>query len=217
MRSAVVVALVAALGALAAPAAPAFAADRQSALRLLNSLPVSGEHPQGYARDLFADWLARTGDGCDTRQEVLIVERVSGRVADCTVTAGTWLSSYDGAVVHSPTALQIDHRVPLEEAWASGAWRWTQATRDRYSNDLGYSASLLAVTVHENESKGAQEPSEWMPALSSQRCSYIRSWIGVKYRWRLSVDAAEKSYLARQLRGCNPMMAVPRRAVVHTA
>jgi hypothetical protein len=55
-----------------------------------------------------------------------------------------------------------------------------------------------------------------MPPLRSQRCSYIKLWIGVKYRWRLSVDAAEKSFLTRALRGCNPVMTVPRRAVVST-
>jgi hypothetical protein len=195
-------------------ALPVAAADHKPAVMLLNSLPVSPEHPAGYVRELFGDW--RQVNGCDTRQRVLAAERLTGRVVDCEVVSGTWRSPYDGVLIRSASGLQIDHRVPLAEAWESGAWRWTDATRHRYANDQGYAASLVAATVHTNESKGEREPREWMPPLRSQRCSYIKLWIGVKYRWRLSVDAAEKSFLTRALRGCNPVMTVPRRAVVST-
>lgn len=208
------VALAAVLGVALLPCAPAQAADQASALRLLNSLPVSGEHPSGYARDRFADWLDRDRNGCDTRQEVLIAERLAGSVVNCIVRGGRWISSYDGVVTRSPTRFDIDHRVPLEEAWASGAWRWTSSTRDRYSNDLGYAPSLVAVSAATNRSKGGREPGEWMPPLRTQRCAYVKQWIGVKYRWRLAVDAREKSTLTRYLRGCDPLMSVPPRAVV---
>jgi len=146
---------------------------------------------------------------------VLIAERLAGRVAGCVVTGGRWISSYDGVVTKSPTRFDIDHRVPLEEAWASGAWRWTHSTRDRYSNDLGYSQSLVAVSASSNRSKGDREPGEWMPPLRTQRCAYVKQWIAVKFRWRLAVDAREKSTLTRYLSGCDPLMSVPPRAVVH--
>ena len=41
------------------------------------------------------------------------------------------------------------------------------------------------------------------------RCAYAKSWIGVKYRWRLSVDTAEKSTLTQVLAKCPPLMVVP--------
>jgi hypothetical protein len=216
VRSPVLVAFATALGLSLTAIPPAHAADRESAQRLLNSLPVSSEHSNGFVREAFADWLDRDGNGCDTREDVLIAERLAGTVAGCDVIGGRWLSSYDGQVTRSPGRFDIDHRVPLEEAWASGAWRWTSSTRDRYANDLGYAASLLAVSLGSNRSKGAREPGEWMPPLAGQRCSYVKLWIGVKYRWRLAVDSSEKSALTGYLRGCDPRMAVPRRAVVHT-
>jgi hypothetical protein len=214
VRRAVVIGLLIAAGVSMTVAAPSQAATQRSAQVLLNSLPVSPERTSGYHRDAFAGWRDANGNGCDTRQEVLIAERLAGRVVGCTVRNGRWRSSYDGVVTSSPRSFDIDHRVPLEEAWSSGAWRWTSDTRARYANDLGYSASLLAVTLHANRSKGDREPDEWMPDLRSQRCSYVKLWIGVKYRWRLSVDSAEKSFLARELRGCDPAMSVPRLAVV---
>jgi hypothetical protein len=216
VRRAIAIGLVFAAGVSIMITSPARAAEQRSAQVLLNSLPVSSEHSSGYRRDAFGDWLDADRDGCDTRQEVLIAERLSGRVAGCRVLGGTWLSAYDGVRTRSAGTFDIDHRVPLEEAWASGAWRWSRATRISYANDLGYASSLLAVTAHANRSKSGSEPSEWMPDLRSQRCPYVKLWIGVKYRWRLSVDAAEKSFLSRQLRTCTPLMTTPPPAVVRT-
>jgi hypothetical protein len=194
----------------------ASAVERTSALVLLTSLPVSAERQGGYDRSLFADFLDSDGNGCDTREDVLIAEAIGGTEAGCRVAGGRWLSRYDGVTTRNAGALDIDHRVPLKEAWSSGAWRWRASTRDRYANDMGYAQSLVAVTASSNRSKGDREPGEWMPPLASQRCPYLRLWIGVKYRWRLAVDSSEKSYLTRQLRSCPTQMTVPRRAVVRT-
>lgn len=183
---------------------------------LLNSLPVSQETPGGYRREAFSDWIDADRDGCDTRQEVLLAERVAGRIVGCEVVGGRWRSAYDGASTRVPGSFDIDHRVPLMEAWSSGAWRWTSRTRDAYANDLRYGASLIAVSASSNRSKADREPDEWMPSASSQRCEYVRLWIGVKYRWRLAVDAQEKSYLFRQLATCATSMVVPPRAYVRT-
>jgi hypothetical protein len=189
---------------------------RSSALVLLTSLPVTVEHPGGYDRSLFADFVDLDGNGCDTREDVLQTEVIAGTVSGCRVNGGRWVSDYDGMSTRNPSALDIDHRVPLNEAWSSGAWRWSASTRDRYANDIGYAQSLVAVSASSNRSKGDSEPTEWMPPVASQRCSYLRFWIGVKYRWRLAVDSSEKSYLARQLRSCPTQMVVPPRAVVRT-
>lgn len=183
---------------------------------LLTSLPVTPEITAGYEREAFADWRDADGDGCDTRQEVLIAERLSGRVVNCDVRGGRWLSAYDGVRTADAGSFDIDHRVPLAEAWASGARRWTAATRDAFANDLGYAASLIAVTMATNRGKQDSEPDEWMPPAASQRCGYVKLWIGVKYRWRLAVDAQERSFLTRQLSQCSPLMRVPRLANVRT-
>ena len=80
-------------------------------------------------------------------------------------------------------------------------------TREDYANDLGYAHSLVAVSASSNRSKSDRDPTEWLPALG--RCTYAKYWIGVKYRWRLSVNPAEKSTLARVLAGCPPLMVLP--------
>jgi hypothetical protein len=99
-----------------------------------------------------------------------------------------------------------------EEAWGSGAWSWTAAKRQRYANDLGHGWSLDAVTDNVNQSKSDQDPTQWRPA--KHRCKYARHWVAVKYRWRLTMNPAEKSALAGIMRGdCGALeITIPTRA-----
>lgn len=205
--SRVVAAFAATLAALAIPTQPAQAATKQQAIRVLNSLPVSAESRVGYDRDLFRHWSDLDGNGCDTRDDVLAAEALAGVRRGCDVTGGRWVSAYDGAVTTDPSRFDIDHVVALGEAWDSGAWRWDAATRERFANDLAYPLALIAVSASSNRSKGDRDPAEWLPARG--RCAFAKSWVGVKYRWRLSVDTSEKTSLARILRSCPPLMTVP--------
>ena len=205
-RSVLVRLLAMVLVASAVPAFPAQAAQSHPALAVLESLPVAAEATADYDRDLFRHWI-RQPDGCDTRDDVLIAERTSGTVRGCAVVGGRWVSSYDGRTTTDPSRFDIDHMVPLKEAWESGAWRWDAATRQRYANDLGYAGALVAVTASANRSKADRDPAEWLPAQA--RCTYAKTWIGVKYRWRLSVDPAERRALTGVLRACPPLMRLP--------
>ena len=49
-------------------------------------------------------------------------------VSGCDVQQGRWRSYYDGVVVRDSSAFDVDHLVPLAEAWDSGAKRWTAGT-----------------------------------------------------------------------------------------
>lgn len=195
-----------AVSAVSVPA-PALAATKQPAIRLLNSLPVSPENRDGYDRDLFRHWTDPERNGCDTRDDVLAAEAVAGTRRGCEVIGGRWVSAYDGSVTSNPSNFDVDHVVALAEAWDSGAWRWDAATRERFANDLAYPLSLIAVSASSNRSKSDRDPAEWLPARN--RCAFAKAWIGVKVRWRLAVDTTEKAALARALRGCPPLMAVP--------
>ena len=65
------------------------------------------------------------GDGCDTRREVLIAEAVTAPTigAGCALSGGRWRSVYDNATeTGSGRGFDVDHLVPLAEAWESGAW-----------------------------------------------------------------------------------------------
>ena len=191
------------------------AATKTDPVRILNSLPVSGEATSGYSRSLFSHWSDLDSDGCDTREEVLIQERVSGQVSGCKVVNGKWVSQFDGVSTTNATNFDIDHFVPLKEAWDSGAWRWDRGTRQRYANDLGYASSLIAVSASSNRSKGARDPAQWLP--NQNRCRYAKDWIGVKFRWRLSVDSREKKSLGKILANCPATMKIPPRAPTKTA
>ncbi|MFF6999082.1 HNH endonuclease family protein [Streptomyces sp. NPDC008313] len=167
----------------------------------LASLTVATENRTGYDRSLFPHWITISGS-CDTRETVL--KRDGSNVvtsSTCAATSGTWKSVYDGATWTASSDLDIDHLVPLAEAWDSGASKWTTSRRQSFANDLTR-PQLIAVTDNVNQSKGDQDPAEWMPPLSSYACTYVRAWVQVKYYYGLSVDSAEKSRLTSVLNGC---------------
>ena len=181
----------------------AYAADYTAPLsQAIADLPTATESRSGYSRDLFNHWVDADGDGCDTRDEVLIseAEEAPSVGSSCAISGGRWFSYYDGVSQTSASALDIDHVVPLAEAWDSGAGDWSSATREAYANDLGDSRTLVGVTAGENRSKGDQDVAEWLPA--QQQCRYLREWVAVKHRWRLSVDSAEKSAMSSLASGC---------------
>lgn len=193
------------------------AATTISSKYLFRHLSTSGEHVAGYDRSKFTMWVDADHDGCDTRDEVLITEGstrpdVGG---DCALTGGRWVSKYDGLAVTNPSGFDIDHLVPLNEAWQSGAWNWSAVTRKAYANDLGYRASLIAVSAHANRSKGDREPQNWMPERAAYSCDYVSRWVAVKWRWHLALNPAERSYLGRELAACDwPRVARPARPVI---
>jgi hypothetical protein len=159
----------------------------------IGDLPGAGEVRTGYSRDLFNHWVDADGDGCDTRDEVLIAEADDPPTvgSGCSLSGGRWYSYYDGVSWYDPSDIDIDHMVPLAEAWDSGARNWTSDTREQYANDLGDYRTLVGVTDNVNQAKGDQDIAEWLPA--KQRCRYLREFVAVKIRWRLSVNGAERS------------------------
>lgn len=56
-----------------------------------------------------------------------------------------------------------------------------------------------------------------MPAGTRFACTYVKRWVAVKWRWRLSVNRAERTFLAAKLRSCGwPRVAKPARAHITT-
>lgn len=184
---------------------PANAASTVSGtgLKLLARLATAPEHSDGYDRTLFIHWSDADRDGCSTRNEVLIAEsRTTARLGTGCSVAGSWRSSYDGVTTTTASKFDVDHVVALKEAWDSGAWDWTSARRKAYANDLGDWRSLRAVSAASNRSKSDKDPAQWLPTLTSFRCTYAREWVVVKVRWSLSVDTLERTALKRILTGC---------------
>ena len=192
-------ALIAAPAAQAAPPTPVSAATART---YLGQLTVRAEgSSSGYSRDLFPHWITQSGS-CDTR-EVVLKRDGTGVVqsSSCSATSGSWYSPYDGATWSAASDVDIDHVVPLAEAWRSGASGWTTARRQSFANDLTR-PQLIAVTDNVNQSKGDQDPASWMPSRTAYRCTYARMWVDVKHYYGMSVDSAEKSALQGVLNGC---------------
>jgi hypothetical protein len=168
----------------------------------IGHIPVATEVRTGYDRTLFHLWIDADGDGCDTREEVLISEAEDppGQGSGCALSGGRWYSYYDGVYATAASSLDIDHVVPLAEAWDSGARTWTSDRREAYANDLADSRTLVGVTASLNRSKGDQDVAEWLPPIN--HCRYVKDWVAVKIRWGLSMDSAERSALESEAADC---------------
>ncbi|GAA0666855.1 HNH endonuclease family protein [Streptomyces thermocarboxydovorans] len=196
--------LIASLGLFNGPTASAALPtpiSASTARSYLATLTVASEDRTGYDRDLFPHWITQSGT-CNTRETVL--KRDGTNVvtdSNCAATSGSWYSPYDGATWSAASDVDIDHLVPLAEAWDSGADSWTTSRRQAFANDLTR-PQLLAVTDNVNQAKGDQDPATWMPPRSAYHCIYLRAWVQVKYYYDLSVDSAEKSALQSRLASC---------------
>lgn len=170
----------------------------------LTALAVQDEDRTGYERTKFRHWIDADRDGCHTRSEVLIEEAVTApdQGANCALTGGSWYSPYDDIYFTQARALDIDHLVPLAEAWDSGASAWTAAERQAYANDLDDTRALIAVSAASNRSKSDQDPATWQPPASGYRCTYATDWVAIKTRWSLAVDPAEQTAIFDILDTC---------------
>jgi len=177
---------------------------------LLDLLPVRAEDRTGYKRALFVHWIDADGDGCDTRREVLIEEAIVAPkvTAGCHLAGGRWHSLYDGLETTNPSTFDVDHVVPLAEAWDSGASAWTADRRMRFANDLGVPWSLIAVSATSNRAKSDGDPADWLPPLAGVRCEYAADWLAIKVRWNLAIDPRERAVLEPMARDCPDTMQV---------
>ncbi|MFC7740937.1 HNH endonuclease family protein [Nocardiopsis composta] len=120
---------------------------------------------------------------------------------ECRAVAGSWFSEFDGVTADDPADIQIDHMVPLKEAWRSGADSWSSAKRTSFANNVE-GPLLWAVSGSSNQSKGDKDPAEWLPPRTESHCDYAKAWINSKHRYDLAVDDAEKGALEGMLNGC---------------
>ncbi|GAA2714575.1 MULTISPECIES: HNH endonuclease family protein [Streptomyces] len=206
-RTAVAAGLAALVGSLvlngpAAQAAPPTPPDAATVRAELAKLTVQPEGSMdGYSRAKFPHWITQHGQ-CNTREVVLQRDGKDVETDErCAAVSGTWYSPYDGATWHDAQDVDIDHVVPLAQAWRSGASKWTTAQRQAFANDLSR-PQLIAVTDRVNQAKGDKDPAQWLPPLKSYQCEYARMWVSVKYDYKLTVDAAEKNALAGILNSC---------------
>ncbi|AJC60353.1 HNH endonuclease family protein [Streptomyces sp. 769] len=170
----------------------------------LAGLHVAKPHSmEGYSRAKFPHWINQYGK-CDTREVVLARDGEDVKQdEECRAISGTWFSEYDAEVFHNARQLDIDHVVPLANAWRSGADTWTTPERRKFANDLVHS-QLIAVSARSNRSKGDQSPDQWAPPRHAYWCTYARAWTDVKHVYHLNVTEPEKAKLTEMLDTCAP-------------
>lgn len=176
---------------------------------ILAALPVKGSAPKtGYDRvaDFGEAWLDVDGNGCDTRDDILARDLADVVRRDgCVVLSGTLADPYTGTSIpfvrgpDTSARIQIDHVVPLLDAWRTGARALTQEARERLANDP---LNLVAVDGPTNQRKGAGNAATWLPPAKAYRCEYAARQVAVKSAYGLWVVPAERAALERILGGC---------------
>lgn len=197
-----------------APATEIAVIDAATATAALPHLILEPQDSSGYNRtDQFgkawafdANGALRSG-GCDTRQEILTrdLTNITYRTDGCTVQTGVLNDPYTGQTIdftrgqETSALVQIDHIIPLNQAWGSGADQWSQQARYAFANDPG---NLLAVDGSANTSKSAKDAAQWLPDNAAYTCQYVIDQVRVKNQWNLSVDKAEHAALEATLATC---------------
>lgn len=158
--------------------------------------PVSSDD---YDRADWGNWKQQ-GGGCDTR-ELLLKQAGQNVVTDrtCKVVSGSWYSQYDGVTLSVSSKVQIDHIVPVKEAWRSGGASWPDDKKNQFYNDLD---NLIAVSSTSNQSKSDDDPAEWLPPRKEFDCTYIKRYDSVKKKWGLAEDPREHQAIANVLAHC---------------
>ena len=142
-----------------------------------------------YNREDWGNWIDEDGDGLNTRHEVLVEESlIKPVISNNKVVSGKWFDKYTGKYFTNPSDLDIDHLVPLKNAYISGASNWSKKKKNRYYNYLKYDNHLIAVSKSANRNKSDKSPVDWLPPNEEYQCEYVREWFKIKTAWGLAIE-----------------------------
>ena len=158
-----------------------------------------------YNRKKWKHWIDANRDCQNTRNEVLIRDsllpvRFYSR-KKCRVKSGKWKCFYTNRIFTNPRLLDIDHVVPLAEAYRSGGYLWKGPKKKQFANDLSNKYHLLAVYRRVNRAKRDKDPALWLP--DNNKCEYIKYWRAIKAKYQLSIDEKEKRAINNVLTTCS--------------
>jgi hypothetical protein len=186
-------------------------ADVSEAREALKTLDVKGRAPRtGFDRDNFGSaWSDVDRNGCDTRNDILKrdlrEETFKPGTHDCIVLTGVLDDPYSGKTIQfkrgqdTSSEVQIDHLIPLSDAWQKGAQKWSATKRKEFANDP---LNLLAVDGPLNNQKSDSDAATWLPPRKGYRCAYIVRQIEVKAKYEVWLTTGEKDAMTRILDTC---------------
>lgn len=173
----------------------------------LTKLEVKGRAPKtGYSRAAFSNGWGEI-EHCDVRNYILTRDLTDVIFVPntCKVQRGTLIDPYTASTLFflrgpdTSDDIQIDHVVPLSDAWQKGAQALTAYERYAFANDP---LNLLAVQGDANQAKSDGDAATWLPANKAYRCPYIARQIAVKLKYKLWVTRAEYDTMAGILARC---------------
>lgn len=177
----------------------------------LATVAIKGRAPKtGYTRAQFGSaWIDTDKNGCDQRNDILkrdlTGETFQAGTKNCVALTGTLADKYTGKTikfvrgVKTSTAVQIDHIIPLSDAWQKGAQKLTAEQRKQLANDP---LNLMASDGPTNGAKGDRDAATWLPPNKAFRCEYVTRQTEVKAKYRLWMTQAEHDAIAGILKAC---------------
>lgn len=168
-----------------------------------------------YKRTLhFGRWINDPNDNLcfNTRAKVLVRDSKKDVVFKdnnhCIVDRGEWDDPYTNETLLQSRQVQIDHMVPLKNAYISGAYQWSFRNRCLYANYMGAEYHLISSDARENMRKGDRTPADYMPPNNPYACTYVKNWLSVKFLWNLKMSKTESEAIQNLIKThhCNPQI-----------
>jgi hypothetical protein len=143
----------------------------------------------------FGTWVNPKSDSsCMDVRSLVLTRESSATVSvskNCKVLTGQWSDPYSGLDFTASTLIQIDHLVPLKNAYMTGGFEWDEDKRCLYANYMGAKFHLIPVSAHENLSKSDRAPNEFVPSNKLHTCQYLKDWLETKLIWDLRLTPLE--------------------------
>ena len=146
-----------------------------------------------YTKDrthLFGSW--KTHKCRNTRAALLAARSLDSTTGECTIHSGKWTDAYTDSIFTIARKVEIDHIVPLDEAYRSGAYDWSREQRVEFANDT---LELAITSTHQNDAKGSKDVAEWLPQLHAKE--YCIRWAQIKKKYSLVIDKKELEALGK--------------------
>lgn len=211
------------------------------ALDRLQNIETATPHTKGYDRKTYFGTWQNSGELCGygTTRDYILNRDMTDVTMDknCRVLSGTLQDPYTGTTIQfqrdvyetvngkqkkvsgDSMAVQIDHVVALNDAWASGLWEDSrEGDRVTYANDPevlvasegdANNVKQQGVNLVKDEALNGGStkwtdgtPSVWLPSNESYQCSYMAKRVYIKDKYKLSMSGWEKAETKAFLTQC---------------
>ena len=125
-----------------------------------------------------------------TRQEVLKRDSKIPVTLDRRgrVIGGYWVDAFTGEGLSDPRQVQIDHVVPVSEAYQAGGYGWGKGDRLAFMNDPD---NLVVTSKNENQRKGRLLAGGYLPPKKELRAGFLGRVVKVKDKYGLALTEEE--------------------------